>query len=440
MSDSSIQTTVILETEDSIRLDHPASVKLNDMIFTLLKGKKLQEIIDFGHTLLGNPPLLVAQGTLIASPPNCDFANATFLDMLQKTAPGCREPLYLMTEQEFKEKQQRSDAPLLIDCKHLGLRLIAAKVMYHDTCVAVLQLPESEQKFGELDILYVHILAQFISSELTNSNLGNEFSDMLFRTKFLGLLEGNDALPSHSWVQLLQEKESPTLCICVLRLVNPSSQPIESLLSSEYYFCKGVFFQEDYVFLCTINGPKQREIIHSHFTALAKQYNGTVGISAEFTNSDRILPYYRQAKVALEAGFALHNPRRAYDYKQSSIETILFDASCHIKTKLFFEPIYALLHDSDEKKGTALCQTLQEYVACNADKASISRHLKLHRNTLGFRLHCIESILGWDISEDTAFYMLKIMEQLRKNQMFLERSGTQWNMKSNHQEPFQPSN
>lgn len=439
MSDSPIQTTTILETDDSIHMEHPSSVKLSNIIFTLLKGKSLQEIIDFGYKILGNPPLLVTEGTLIASPPNCSFASSSFLDMLRKTDPGCREPIYLMTEQEFKEKQQRSNTPLLIDCKHLGLRLITAKVMYHDAIAAVLQLPESEKRFGEQDILYVHILAKFISSELTNPSLGNEFSDMLFRTKFLGLLEGTSALSDLSWVHLLQEKESSTLCICVLRLPDTDVRPTALELSGGYYFCKGVSFKEDYVFLCTVHDDQQRETIRSHFGTLAKKYSGTAGISAEFTNSERILSHYRQAKFTLEAGFALHGSKQAYDYRKMSIETILFDASSHIKAARYFEPIYTLLDNSDKKKGTALRQTLEEYIAWNGDKAKVSQHLRLHRNTLSFRIHCMESLLGWSLSEDPALYVLKVIEQLRKNQTLIERTGEQWNTKSNHQEHFQPN-
>lgn len=423
MPESTIHTTVIQETDESVRMDHPSSVKLNDIIFSLLKGKSLQEIIDFGYMLLGNPPLLVADGTLIASPPNCNFANSTFLDMLRKTDPGCREPIYLITEQEFKEKQLRSGTPLLIDCRHLGLRLIAAKVMYDDTIVAVLQLPESERRFGEQDILYMHILAKFISSELAGPGLGNEFSDMLFRTKFLGLLGGNDTLPKLRWVHLLQEKESPTLCICVLRPADSGGHPADAELDGDNYFCRGVFFQDDYVFLCTINAEQQRESIRSHFSGLAEALNATVGISAEFTGSERILPHYRQAKVTLEAGLSLHGAGRVYDYSQSSMETILFDASCHMKTARYFEPVYTLLDDCDKKKGTSLCLTLREYISLKGDKGEVSRRLKLHRNTLSFRFHCIEAILGWSISEDTAFYVLKIMEQLRENQVFIERRG-----------------
>lgn len=439
MSDSPIRITTIQETDDSIQMDHPSSLKLSDMIFKLLKGKSLQEIIDFGYKLLGNPPLLAAEGALIASPPNCEFANSTFLDMLQRTDPGCREPLFLITEQEFKEKQQRSDAPLLVDCKHLGLRLIAAKVLYHGATVAVLQLPESERSFGSLDILYVHILAQFISSELANPGLDNEFSDMLFRTKFLDLLENGEALSNLTWVHLLQEKESPVLCICVLRLNTPPDTPPADILNTKYYFCRGVSFQKDYVFLCTISNDQQRQTIRTHFASVAKKYGGTVGISAEFTDSERILIHYRQAKVTLEAGFASRGINQIHDFEQTSINTILFDVASHIKTRQYFDPTYSHLRDSDHKKGTDLCHTLEKYLAFNGDKAQVCQSLQIHRNTLGFRLHCIESILGWRINEDTSFYMLKIMEQLRHNQELLERVGEQWNMRSRPLKRFQPN-
>ena len=118
------------------------------------------------------------------------------------------------------------------------------------------------------------------------------------------------------------------------------------------------------------------------------------------------------------------------------MEVILFDASCHIRTKRYYQPLYALLRDADEKRGSELTHTLQTYIAANADKSVVNKLLNLHRNTLNFRLHCIESVLGWSISEGTAFYILKIMEQLRENQGLIERVGTQWNTRSNPPEHF----
>lgn len=443
MPEDEKSVTTIIETDASLLMDTPSSAKLNNMIFTLLKNKTLQEIIDFGYQLLGNPPLLVSNSVLIASPPNCEFANSTFLDMIQRTDPGCREPLYLISEQEFYEKQERCETPLLIDCKHLGLRLITAKILYNGNHVATLQVPESERKFSHQDVLYVHILAKFISSELTKPHLGNQFSDMLFRTKFLSVLEGNDSLPNLNWLHLLQEKESSVLCICVLRLPeqhNAQVQPSESVLRGDNYFCKGVFFNRDYVFLCTVNGPQQRETIRTHFQQLAEDYQGTVGISAEFSNSERILSYYKQAAYTLEAGFSMNGSGKVYEYDQFSIETILFDAACCVKIRSYFEPIYALISSADSAKGTDLLNTLEQYVAFNRDKAAISQHLNLHRNTLGFRLHCINSILGWSIDDGDAFYMLKIMNILRDVQHLIERSGETWDTNSAAQKPTQSNN
>lgn len=440
MTKSSIHTTTIQETDGSLHMDYPSSMKLNNMISGLLKGKTLQEIIDFSYRLLGNPPLLVAGSTLIASPPDCTFANATFLDMLRRTSPGSREPIFLLTEKEFKEKQRRSDAPLLVDCKHLGLRLIVAKITYDDTIVASLQLPESEQSFGEQDVLFIHILAKFISSELSGSSMSNQFSDMLFRTRFSALLEGNDPQSDLSWVHLLQEKESRTLCVCVLRLSASGAQPSIAQLGGDLYFCKGVPFHDEVVFLCTVNGDQQREAIRTHFSSVVREYNGVVGISEEFTDGERVLPHYRQAKITMEALLTLHGPGQVYDYSRYSMEVILFDASFRVQIKRYYEPVYTLLTESDQKKGTSLCQTLEEYLAYNGDKDAVCQHLGLHRNTLAFRLHCIEALLDWNVSEGTSFYRLKIMEQLRKNQELIERIGEQWNTKSSPLAFFLPNN
>ena len=411
--------TVITESHISELLDKPQTVRLNQMVFSLLKGKSLQEIIDFGYKMLGNPPLLVSEATLVASPPNCGFANSTFLDMIHGTAPECHEPLYILTGDEFIKKQQSSDTPLLVDCRHLGLRLIIAKIVYDGERVAVLQVPESEKNFGDKDILFVHILAQFISAELSREDSDSNLSDMLFRAKFLTLLQQNEN-KDMNWVHVLKENDSTEFCIAVLRLPESKREytAVEKNLRSSLYFCKGVVFDGDLVLLCTLNSKTNYLELKELLSKTAREYGGSVGLSAKFFDSDRIRAHYKQAKRTLEAGQATCGEGQLYDYSKFSIETILFDAAHYFKTEKYYEYAYSIISEADCKKETELLETLAEYIKQGCDKNQTCLSLGIHRNTLSFRLHCIEMLLGRKISEGEGMYALRFMELLRRISIF----------------------
>ena len=412
--------TVITESHISDLLDKPQTVRLNQMVFSLLKGKSLQEIIDFGYKMLGNPPLLVSEATLVASPPNCGFANSTFLDMIHGTAPECHEPLYILTGDEFIKKQQSSDTPLLVDCRHLGLRLIIAKIVCDGERVAVLQVPESEKNFGDKDILFVHILAQFISAELSREDSDSNLSDMLFRAKFLTLLQRNEN-KDMNWVHVLKETDSTKLCVAVLQLPEAEKgnySSIEKEVHNSLYFCKGVIYDGELVFLCTLKSRANYSELKEQLSMTARDCGAAVGLSARFSDSTRILAHYKQAKRTLDAGQNIHGDGCLYDYNQFSIEAVLFDAAHHFKTEKYYEYAYSIISEADCKKETELLETLAEYIKQGCDKNQTCLSLGIHRNTLSFRLHCIEMLLGRKISEGEGMYALRFMEQLRRISIF----------------------
>lgn len=412
--------TVITESYISDLLDTPQTFRLNQMVFSLLKDKSLQEIIDFGYKMLGNPPLLVADSTLVASPPNCEFANSTFLDMVHGTAPECHEPIYILTEDEFIKKQQSSDTPLLVDCWHLGLRLIIAKIVCNGERVAALQIPESEKNFGDKDILFIHILAEFISAELSRSDSTSNLLDMLFRAKFLNLLQQSEN-KDMNWVHVLKETDSTKLCVAVLQLPEAKKgnyTAIEKEVHNNLYFCKGVIFDGELVFLCTLKSRADYLELKDQLSRAARDYGGTVGLSAKFSDSARILAHYKQAKRTLDAGQNIHGEGCLYDYNQFSIETVLFDAAHHFKTEKYYEYAYSIISEADRERETELSETLAEFIKQGCDKSQVCLSLGIHRNTLSFRLHCIETLLGRKISEGEGLYALKFMELLRQISIF----------------------
>ena len=146
----------------------------------------------------------------------------------------------------------------------------------------------------------------------------------------------------------------------------------------------------------------------------ARDYGAAVGLSARFSDSTRILAHYKQAKRTLDAGQNIHGNGCLYDYNQFSIEAVLFDAAHHFKTEKYYEYAYSIISEADCKKETELLETLADYIKQGCDKNQTSLSLGIHRNTLSFRLHCIEMLLGRKISEGESLYTLKFMDLLRQ--------------------------
>lgn len=80
-----------------------------------------------------------------------------------------------------------------------------------------------------------------------------------------------------------------------------------------------------------------------------------------------------------------------------------------------------MIADVDQEKGTALAETLIEYIRQDCDKNKACANLGIHRNTLSFRLQCIETLLGSKIGEGESLYTLKFMDLLRQISSFQSR-------------------
>ena len=89
-----------------------------------------------------------------------------------------------------------------------------------------------------------------------------------------------------------------------------------------------------------------------------------------------------------------------------------------MKTEKYYEYAYSIISEADCKKETELSDTLAEYIKQGCDKNQTCLSLGIHRNTLSFRLHCIEMLLGRKISEGEGMYALRFMELLRRISIF----------------------
>lgn len=74
------------------------------------------------------------------------------------------------------------------------------------------------------------------------------------------------------------------------------------------------------------------------------------------------------------------------------------------------------LNEYDAVNGTKYFETLKTFIACGGSKQNASQKLYIHRNSLSYRLKCIEDILDTDLDDIAAqaklWFDIKIKETL----------------------------
>lgn len=382
-------------------------------VFSLVKGMDLQQLADYGYAVMGNPFYLVCDGLLVYSPHQPSPTVSSFLDMIRNTAPVCSEALYMLTSDQYRQLRHEIDAPILIDCAHLGLRLLTAKVVYQGENVAELEILESERVFDESDGLYLQAFASYISQCLQDEN-SELFTALFFRQRLAGILSGEPYL-ARSLPLPSDTADLPAYMVCVSLAEDAADDFLNQHGGNQdgLYFAKCVAFDGCVVYLCIPSSREQKEKIWAFFSALADE--GTlVGISAPFTDRQAIVKHYYQAKKMVELAGSIDTGEKLMYFPQHLVDAFLLDASRHNHIGNYLDRRFYRLRSEDKKRGGIYAQTLQAYFESGANLQKASQLLGLHRNSLTKRLRKIEGLLGCSIVEGDNLFECMFMEKLAK--------------------------
>lgn len=141
-----------------------------------------------------------------------------------------------------------------------------------------------------------------------------------------------------------------------------------------------------------------------------------MGVSTVFDNLEDLFVHYRQCIKALEYGHD-HYPECEdivyYRYDEFLTESIIQNIRDHATPEAVCPIGLRQLIDYDEKHGTSLTVTLNEYLDNNMVVSETSRKLAVHRNTLIGKLKRIVEIIGMDLDDaDTRFAIMLALRAL----------------------------
>lgn len=171
---------------------------------------------------------------------------------------------------------------------------------------------------------------------------------------------------------------------------------------------------------------------------LLEQYNGyaAIGNASEFLTS--LPPVYHQTKEALRLGRAMNPEKRVFYYEDYSVYHMIELAAESARQQLGSRNLVHLCNNAlialvlyDKKKGTNLAEVLYAYLSHERNTSETAKALYVHRNTMLYKIHQIEEIIGDSLDNPLlrerlmfSYHVLEYMKLYQKSDI-LELKPTQ---------------
>jgi len=147
------------------------------------------------------------------------------------------------------------------------------------------------------------------------------------------------------------------------------------------------------------NGMRMEEEWKERVTRLLVPNKAFCGISACFCHLKDLPTAYEQACAALQFGllFRRNDRRRLYCYKDYYLYHLLQGAQETVKAETLYLKKFDLLMEDDLRKNTNNVQLLSVYLENNQAVTATAKQMYMHRNSVIYRIHRIEEMLGIDL-------------------------------------------
>lgn len=125
-----------------------------------------------------------------------------------------------------------------------------------------------------------------------------------------------------------------------------------------------------------------------------------IGIGTFITEENPVRQSYEDANTAMMLEEIMDDNTKVMSLQNFPIilQLIVKDADENFLERIIQSTLGSLIRN-DQKKGTALMETLKVYIACDGNVKETAEQLYIHRNTMMYRIHQIESLTKQKLSD-----------------------------------------
>lgn len=374
----------------------------------LYRNASLQELVELGSRLLGNPVCLHDDWfVMMATTP--DFARIMEPEFLMSSAKGfvpravVEDFLY---DSDYLETYTHHEAQLW-KAPERHFESLYANVWDGPLYKGRLLIARKNREFLRRDFLLAEVLAQRTAFLLRRKRLDDGSLHQNMDEIVLALLKGEQTEPA-DLAQLMSllhwQKTDRFLCLRLRQQQRTSTPVLEHMLHGDLFRS----FSGSYILLdgreqCVVidlsrMAETPREIRHI-LAPLCRDYCLYTGISSPVKGIRELSSAYYQAGAALEQAFRLHSEKWILDFSDCAMEHMLRSLPSPLTPGSLVAPELTALMDHDKDNDTPYFETLREYLLRERDIPRTAEALIIHRTTLLYRLKKIRGILHTDLED-----------------------------------------
>jgi hypothetical protein len=291
--------------------------------------------------------------------------------------------------------------------KEKNTRRIGVQIKAPDSSRLTLCIEENKKIFTKGHCQLAEILCRFIMRVATDREykpLGG--FDMFFTDLLNSEYHDENGMVSRPLPHIEMGLSVPWVLIVVKGIPFQSGLVRQKRLLSEiknFPFSKrAVIFNHDIVIAISREHEEQTLRGIGKYTAQCFP----IGISMPFSKIEDTYSRYQQCMIAINAG------KKPIIHAEETAFAWLLGETTRVNAKpLFCHPALEILREKDSKSATELYETLRQYLFHKRNNNETAKALKIHRNTLAYRLFQIEELtaLHLDNAEERHFALLSLL-------------------------------
>lgn len=388
-----------------------------ELLLKISHADSLQELVDLGFQLLGNPifiddmyrnVLAYSQDVTIDDP----LWQENIVENIHDESTGSQ----MASKQMYKKSLETQRPVLLTDLP--TVQRYAMTLTNYGVPIGNVTIAAHIHHFVPGDELLFELFCNYAAELLGNSHFSFRRSQPIVVNTLIRLLDG-DHLTRIAVESKLNFYKKNTLSKNFLLLISDKtgdalSCPRQPVIETLSMIPGTIAFTYQSYIVCIYSGNGiQRQNAQTQLLDILNRYDLFAGISNHFRDIMQLPHYYTQAQSALKLS-KLNENCRTYPYNDIAIFDLFDTLASQTNLLKFCEEKLMDLLAYDKAHGDNLLKTLQVYLETCLHYEETARQLFVHKNTVRYRIAKCQKFLNTDFTDGKKIFQytlsLKILE------------------------------
>lgn len=387
----------------------------------LLSGGGLQQIIDIGYQVLGNPMFVSDMGyNVLAFNKNAVVGDPSWPAAKSEEEFAAYERIKKLNDSGVFERLYSSESPCIEHFDYAPTRWMATKIAINGDNIGHVAVVESNKVFTQMDFELLQWLSRIVANELQkepirSGQLAGEFEHFLVGMLEEKIIKAETIKKQGNKLGLKAKK------YCCLVTVSPelntakrmSLSYIRSIINRILGTEKSILYQNKITVLLLCDRKEALSATaKSKLTEFLTSNQMNAGVSACFSELAGLKDHYNQSIKALELGVAINPKQKLFYYDAYAFYYLLEMAGDQNRLKDFCSGALTDLMDYDQKYQTNYCHNLIIHLQNDGNVTKTAQYFQIHRNSMKYRIKKIEEIMAVSLADSEIKFSLMMSFKL----------------------------